>query len=143
MTESTHMTPRLVLAAALALVAAGCGEQTPPGPEDVVAERAQARWDALVGEEFERAWEYYTPGFREQLPAGDFALDMSRRPIDWVGAEVMGVDCAADDPTCTVRVRVEYKAPLPVPGATDVRSESGTEETWVQLDGQWWYSSEA
>jgi hypothetical protein len=129
--------------AAIVLLAVGCSQEPPPPPEEVVAERAQARWDALVADEFEQAWDYYTPGFREQLPASDFALDMRRRPVDWVGAEVRSVECADDEPVCTVRVRVEYRAPLQVPGAAGVRSESGVTESWLQLDGDWWYSSEA
>lgn len=128
----------------VAMLLAACSEPEPPRePSEIVAERAQARWDALVGQDFEDAWPFYTPGFRQQLPAGDFAAEMGRRPVKWTAAEVLEVECAGDEPRCEVRTRVDYKAPASIPGVGNLTGKSVVTEIWLQIGDEWWYSADA
>lgn len=138
-----HKIRRWTLIAALALLAAGCSREPPPPPEEVVAERAAARWSALVAREFETAWNYYTPGFREQMPAADFAAEMARRPVKWTDSEILDTACAENEPKCVVRARVAYEAPPILPGVGTLSSRSTVTETWLQIGDQWWYSGDA
>jgi len=52
----------LMMIGMIALLAA-CSDPRPAA--EVVEERAQARWEAMVARDFQTAWEYYTPGYRE------------------------------------------------------------------------------
>lgn len=124
----------VMLAAALA----ACSPDRPP--EEVVAERAQARWDAMVAREFETAWGYYTPGFREKTEAAVFRVQMSQRPIRWDSAAVTSTECAEED-KCEVAARVGYTA-VGAPGQlAGMQNERTIRETWIRLDGQWWYTT--
>ena len=128
----------------MAALLAACSEPEPPRePSEIVAERAQARWDAMVQQDFKAAWAFYTPGFRQQLPAIDFTAEMNRRPVKWTAATVLKVNCALDEPRCEVRTRVDYEAPSSLPGVGTLKSKSGVTEIWLQIGGEWWYSADA
>lgn len=124
-----------------ALVLAACSD--PRAPEEIVAERAQSRWDALVERDFEAAWRFYTPGYREQLAAPDFAREMARRPITWDKASVRKTECNGQEKRCDVHSIVEYRVPAQVPGVGKLEGRTGVDEIWLQIDGEWWYSSDA
>ncbi|MEX0914678.1 MAG: nuclear transport factor 2 family protein [Wenzhouxiangellaceae bacterium] len=135
---------KLLLIVGVTALLAACSEPEPPRePAEIVAERAQARWNAMVEQDFQAAWALYTPGFREQLPAGDFAAEMRRRPVTWTAAEVLEVKCAGDEPRCEVRTRVDYKAPANAPGVGSLTGKRGVTEIWLQIGGKWWYSADA
>ena len=118
----------------VALVAAAC---SPQAPEQTLEERAQARWDLLLERDFEGAWAYMSPGYRETTPASDFALETANRPVRWLSATVSGKDCEED--VCKISVLVEYRAPGAPSGMSDIRLSRTIEETWIRLDGAWWF----
>lgn len=117
----------------------GGGDRAQSGsPQGVsVEERAQARWELMVERDFNAAWEYYTPGFREVTERADFRAEMSRRPIRWLAASVRDADCEAEQ--CRVRVDVTYQAIAAPAGQSRNRITRLVDETWVRLDDQWWF----
>jgi hypothetical protein len=130
---------KCIAVAVLVLLMAACSEPVRP-PEEIVTERAQARWDAMVAGEFERAWEYYSPGFREKTEPALFDVQMSQRPIRWDSAEVIGVDCA-EEARCEITARIGYTA-VGAPGQlAGMQNERSAQETWIRLDDQWWYAT--
>lgn len=126
-----------------AMVLAGCQQEAEQRPaSEVVQERAQARWDALVDEEFATAWDYYTPGFRQMAPRDQFAADMDARPVQWNAASVISVECQEEDSKCEVLTEVTYQ---PSGGPKELQSVEVTRdlrEEWLFMDGQWWYSAQ-
>ena len=48
----------------LAEVLAGCAALQPQTPEQIVEQRVEARWNALMKGDFEQAWTFTQPGFR-------------------------------------------------------------------------------
>lgn len=127
----------LYLMTCVVAVLAACS-QPPRPPEEVVAERAQARWDAMVARDFKRAWQFYTPGFREKSDPADFSAELSRRPVRWDAAEVTQVSC--DESRCSAEVEVEYTA-AGAPGVLGgMQGRRPVQETWIQIEGDWWYS---
>lgn len=130
-----------ILAVLAAILLAACADNRPA--EEIVAERAQARWDALVARDFAAAYEYYTPGYRETTTAEAFSAEMSIRSVKWTAAEVFGIECEADAPRCEVRTRLKYSAPGAIPGVGSIESSSGVRETWIQIGRKWWYSVES
>ncbi|MEE4637853.1 MAG: hypothetical protein V2J42_03865 [Wenzhouxiangella sp.] len=116
------------------------GACTPPSePTETLEERVMARWQLMVEREFEAAWDYYTPGFRQTTSRELFAADMERRPVHWTAAELVGTDCGED--VCQVKVRVEYRVVGAPRGHGRMRLNRTIEDQWVFLDGQWWYSA--
>ena len=121
---------------AVALLVA-CSDPRPP--EEIVAERAQARWDALVARDFKTALEYYSPGFREQVDVKMYAADMVRKPIKWTSATVRKVECAP--PKCETTTEIEYTATGAPGNLAGLKSRTFLKGTWLEIDGKWWYSA--
>ena len=132
--QAVHILTRLVVLLLLGFLA-GC--TTTSQPEDILAERVQARWDALLSGEYEEAYAYFSPGYRSTTSVIDFAVEFRMRRIRWISAEYVEKSC--EEKICTVKVRVEYKVAKPVPGVPVWHSFSTDEEKWVNIDGQWWY----
>jgi len=120
--------------AALALLAA-CQPAQEPEPADV---RAQARWDHLVAGEYGKAWEYFTPGYRETAPVEQYVASIQRRPVKWEQAEVLSSDC--EKPRCEVVIDITYSLPRGRAGLDTVRLTRPISETWIFSDGQWWHT---
>lgn len=123
------------------LTLAGCAGSSARAPEQLVAERAKARWQSLINRDFNAAWEFLTPGLRRTTAQNDYSAAMTLRPVTWTSASVKEVSCPAED-LCRVRVEVELLAP--VKGAEKgVGMFSGVSETWLRMGGRWYFSPES
>jgi hypothetical protein len=121
-----------VLAGALAL--AGCAALGARGPEDIVRERAQARWNALLAGKFEDAYAYLSPSSRAVVSLQRFRSSFGS-VVAWKSAEVHKVECKQTD-RCIVSIKVRYQPMMRVGGLSTI--ETSVEETWLLDGGQWW-----
>lgn len=121
-------------AALCAAALAGCAT-TPATLEDVVRERAQARWDALLKGDLQRAYGYISPGGRAVVPFDTYRGRIGAA-VSWKSAQVTSVVCETLE-KCSVSVNVTYVPAIRRSGiGTIVRS---LDETWVLDAGQWWF----
>lgn len=132
------MFKRMILLTFLALTA--CQGEAPRSDEEVVRDRAQSRWDAVVAQDYQAAWAYYSPGFRETTDAPTYALDMARRPVRRTAATVQDVHCDGD--RCEVTTRVRYRTIQGVSYLRGMELERDASETWIRIDGKWWYAAD-
>jgi hypothetical protein len=107
----------------------GCGE--PKTAEQIVAERAQARWDALLAGNFETAYSFATPSYRAVVDAVRFQQGLGGH-ASWLGAKVREVTCREE--VCEAMVRLKYRSPLP----PRMEFETDDIERWLSEDGEWW-----
>lgn len=126
---------KLLLVLSAVVLIAACTESR--DPVEIVTEKAQARWDALVARDFAAAREYYTPGFRETTPEIDYRFDMDRRPVRWESAEVLGVEC--EENRCSAEVLVGYRIPSAPGNINNLGNSRPITEEWVEIDGDWWF----
>lgn len=125
-----------------ATVLAGCAiDSKKTEPDQVVEERAQARWELVVERDFVSAYEFRTPGYRERTRASDYAVDMSVRPVHWTAAKVQEVQCESPE-KCIVTITVSYKVPSAPRGINQMVMSRNIEEAWLRLDGQWWLTTD-
>lgn len=113
---------------------AGCASLKPETAEDVVRQRAEARWHALIDGNFEKAWDYTQPGFRAVVPRDRYFRRFGAG-ARWTGVQVHEINCAAE--RCTVRVRVSAKVQTPPFNNQEIATMM--DEIWLREDGQWWY----
>ncbi|NWG73170.1 MAG: hypothetical protein HXY24_00930 [Rubrivivax sp.] len=131
---SDALTRRALVAALLTGALAGCASLSGK-PEDVVRARAQARWDALLKGDYERAYGYITPGGRAVVPYATYRGRIGNA-VTWKSAEVASVTCETLE-KCTVKVKVTY---LPAVRRAAIGTiERFLDETWVVDAGQWWF----
>lgn len=134
-TNSNRLKTGLGLLAVLFLAA--CQPASEPDPAHV---RAQARWDHLIAGEYAKAWEYFTPGYRETSPVEQYVASIQQRPVKWEEAEVLSSEC--EDSRCDVVVEIGYSVPGARAGLDTVQPSRPVRETWIFSDGQWWHTPE-
>ena len=125
---------RCGLLAVAALALAGCAALTPRTPEEIVAQRVEERWDALIKGDFPKAWTYTPASYRARVKQDDYR-DQFGRGGRWTAATVKSVECAAE--RCTANVSLTAR--LLVPGLQNQLTTGVVPEVWVREDGQWWY----
>lgn len=101
----------------------------PKGAEGAVAERAQARWNAVIADRLSEAYQYYSPSSRETMRYEDYVR--SARVGFYKAAKVDKVVCGSEE-SCVAHIVVDYV----VKGS---RVQSPLRETWIRKDGNWWY----
>jgi hypothetical protein len=125
----------LVLLAVMLLSA--CATTSTASPENIVKERAQARWDALLDGDFATAYSYYSPGYRSAMTVVDFEIGIRMRKVQYRTAEYQGHSCEKN--VCTVRFKVGYQVATPVPGLGDWESDGMVSEQWIKSNSEWWF----
>jgi len=108
-----------------------------PTQDEIIAQRAQARWDALLARDYAKAYSYYSPGFRAEATATDLEIKVRMQRVKWEDAKYQGHRCEAD--ICTVNVKLYYQVAQPVPGVSSWAGFDQTQEQWVKIGGEWWF----
>lgn len=107
---------------------AGTGVKT-EAPQDVVAKKAQSRWDALIKGDLDTAYTYLSPGTRSVMSLELYKAKI--RPGMWKKVGVESVACVQD--RCDVVIALEYSY-------RDMKSiQSTLSEIWLQDNGDWWF----
>lgn len=130
-----------ILAILAAALLASCAALDTRSPEEVVAERAQARWEALVAGNIQDAYQYYSPGYRSGVSAGALAGQVAGRQVQWKKANIHEVTC--EEAVCRAVVFVDYQARSPLPRVGRLESSTRVEETWIESGGNWYYAPDA
>src|SRR5699024_4331908 len=97
--KRSYRAPLALVAILAALLLIACQPEAPEpelSDEEVVSQRAQACWQAMVERDFERAWEYTTPGFRQETPSERYAASHSSRRLQYLDARVASAECEGD-----------------------------------------------
>ena len=132
--------PALLLALAITtLILSACASVTKDSEtsSEALVDRAQDRWAALLANDYEKAFSYYSPGYRSTRTAINFAVAIKARRVQWQSAEYREHNCLEN--SCTFQFEVGYKVSKPVPGLDAYEYTSRVEEKWVKTEGQWWY----
>lgn len=130
----TH--PAAIAGFLLFALLSGCAT-APQTNDEIIAERAQARWDAVLARDYATAYTYYSPGFRSSRSVSDLEINMRLQRIRWTRATYKDHSCTGD--SCTVTVDLAYQVGSPVPGVDTWKGIDRIDEQWVRTGGEWWY----
>ena len=122
----------LVFAMMMAISLAGCTSlglsQT---PEERVQHRAQARLDALLAQEFEKAFSFLAPASREATTWQRYSSKYAGVG-QWRAVRVNIVECDVD--RCDVGVSVTYEMVRP-----RIMNTRARHEVWIDVNGEWYF----
>lgn len=136
-TPKSHSPMRRVVAAGLAaalLALGGCAAMQPKAPEQVVEQRVEERWAALIAGNYDKAWTYTQPSFRDLVKQANYRGRFGGAG-EWRGVQVHSVTCAAE--RCEVRLRLTTRVMVPPFAGHEL--VGAIDEVWIREDGQWWY----
>jgi len=121
---------------AAALTAAGCAALKPQTAEEIVARRANERWQALIKHDFATAYTYTQPGYRAITKQDDYAKTFGSAG-EWKAAEILETTCEPE--RCTVRLQLTTRVLVPKFARSIPEIKGTIDETWIKDQGQWWY----
>lgn len=100
----------------------------------MVRERSEARWDALIKRDFDKAWEYTQPAYRALVGQKDYYKRFGGAG-QWKGVQIHEVTCEPERCASTPAPdQHPQRAALSRPG-TDRLHRRGR----VRADGEWWF----
>lgn len=122
-----------IAAAVLGLAVAACASisatSAPEVKQKVVAERAEARWQALIKGDVDTAYGFLSAGSKKATSLAIYKSII--KPGMWRQAKAEKVDCK--DELCKVQLEVTYDAKMMKGITTPIW------ETWIIEDGSAWY----
>ena len=122
---------RVGAAAALALSLSACATFGGGTPEEIVAKRSQAYWDARIKGDVAKTRSFANEAFRKTVDEKKFARNNMGTFVQSV--EVSSVTCEPEK----CEVRLNLKASPPIPGVKMGTITTGSAQTWLLEDGQW------
>lgn len=122
---------RMGALAAAALSLTACATFGGGTPEEVVAKRAQAYWNARLNGDASKAYQFTNAAFK--LAVDEKKFKQNNMASFAVAAEVHKVECDAQK--CDVGINLKVDPPIPGKklGTIDMYSK----QTWLLEDGQW------
>lgn len=120
----------------------GTGEATAGASRESLETRAEERWRARIAHDWDKAWEYESPAFREVFPKHLYVKKFSYT-AKW---ELTGLEVIEYDPeaaVASVAVRVMSRPAKQTSAAARAIGAMSRElhEKWILVDGEWWYSA--
>lgn len=113
---------------------------TAPTANEIIAQRAQARWDTLFSGDLNGAYQYFSPAYRSSVSSIQFQRRVLTQKVIWTGAEYIDSDCS--DVSCKVKILLKFSVIGAVPGVPRFDSQQEVVENWVKSEGQWWFVPE-
>lgn len=118
----------------------GCATFVTHDPEQIVRQRVNERWDALIEGRLETAYTYETPEYRELYSFPEY-----RNTIYGVGSwrkmEIEDIDCVDDK--CVANIRIYVNIEFGKSFGT-IATDALTSQNWIKnsTSGQWYHISD-
>lgn len=105
---------------------------------DIVKERAKARWEALIKKDWDVAYQYELPAYRQTHDANQFRAKFGSK-LQWQHIEFKNALIVQEHKTADVKLNLSYQLLLAdgVPMDNDIEIN----ERWVKQDGDWWIAN--
>jgi len=122
---------------ALGVGLSGCAglnaDSSPEAKQKIVAERAEARWQALIKGDLEAAYAYLSVGSKAATPLQAYKLQI--RPGMWREAKVEKVECQDKEELCSVSLTITYDARAPRTEKIVKGLQTPITERWIIENG--------
>ena len=105
-------------------------------PADSVEKRAVARWNAVLSNDFDAAYEFLSPGYRSSISNLQYQRSLLLKRIKWNEASYVESDCT--ETTCKVKISINYTMYGGVPGVQSFEGTQTITESWVLIDDVWY-----
>jgi hypothetical protein len=102
----------------------------------VLEQRVTAKWDALIRKDFATAYSFASPSYRKLYSLDAFKSSFGNK-VGWQRIEVVNVDFKGGD-AATVGINLHFVY-HPPQAENPLNMKTYVQESWVRVDGQWWY----
>ncbi len=105
-------------------------------PQDVVKDRAQARWGRMMAGDFAGAYAFETPAYRGTIDLEQYIAQFGNA-VRWLGATVDRVEIDPDGQRALVEITLDIQSQAPLGGGVASSVQPITEH-WISDQGNWW-----
>mgnify|MGYP001813976490 CR=1 FL=1 len=113
---------------------------TTAGKQNRIEERAMERWQVLLSGDFAGAYEYLSPGFRSSVSSVQYQRTQLLKRIQWTSADYIESDC--EETVCNVKISLGFVIRGGLPGVKSFEDTQFVEESWILVDGVWYFVPE-
>jgi hypothetical protein len=128
---------RLMVVACGLMLLSTCATSTSVNPESQVEERANARWEALFSGDLVGAYEYLTPAYRTSVSSLAYQRSVLLKRVAWTSAQY--IESACEESLCRVTFDVGFTVSGALRGVKPYKGTQKIKESWVLIDGQWYF----
>lgn len=97
--------------------------------------RAEARWAALIAGNFDEAYQFETPAYRDLYKAQQYRAHYGKG-MRWQRAKVVKMDLKSPE-VAIVTLEIDYSFSVSGQGMMD--NKGLVTESWVWIGNQWWH----
>lgn len=118
---------------------AGCKEDA-----RALEKKAVARWQAVIDKDFEKAYDYFSPGYKqiEDLDVYRLRIMKAQIKIQWTDVEFDKLSCDSEV-VCDVHLKVTYDYSFPQKNMGELKQvKTPLKEKWLKNNGVWSYVPE-
>ena len=105
--------------------------------ENTIEKRATSRWDAILSDDLAGAYEFLSPGFRSSVSSVQYQRSVLLNRVKWTAAQYIESQCT--ETTCKVKISLDYALYGALPGVKSFEGKDMIEESWVLVDGNWYF----
>ncbi len=100
----------------------------------------ESRWLAIIEQDFESAYEYFSPGHKETETAEAFSLRMltAQMNMKWTKGEFVSANCV-EETICEVKIKLDYEYSFSKRSLGGVAVNTEVSENWIQVEGKWYF----
>ena len=121
-------------------IISGCALFVEQNPEQIVHQRVNERWAALIEGRLEKAYSFETPEYRELYSFPDYRKKI-RGVGSWQKIEIENIECS--DNKCIANIIIYVNITIGM-GFEAVESDARAKENWIHhsTSGQWYHISD-
>ena len=123
------------------IFAHGCASFKGGGLESdasVLQDRAEERWEALLSKDWEKAYGYELPEYRETHDLSKYKRRYGSS-IQWKNVDIKSVAIQENQKNADVSGELTYQFVAPGVGGGVVQSVSPFKERWLKKESEWWF----
>lgn len=106
---------------------------------EILQQRARARWESLIRQDWQSAYSFEPPAYRETYNLAHFKSRYGTS-VSWKTIKIKAVELKTEYDIATVRLDLGYQFLMPGAGVT--KSTKPLVERWIKKNQQWWYLHE-
>jgi hypothetical protein len=107
---------------------------------ELLEQRSMARWDAVINDKLETAYEYLSPGFRSSVSLPQYQRSVLLSKVNRTAARYVKSSC--EETSCNVKISLDFTVYKALPGVNSMDVTQTIEESWVLVEGSWYYVPE-
>lgn len=104
-----------------------------------IEERSVDRWVSVINSDYEKAYGYFTPAYRQTETLESYKLRMGKAKlnIEWIKSVFDEKKC--DDTVCEVSMTLTYKYTFPRKSLGEIQLDTKITENWIKKDNKWYF----